>query len=208
MERWRDAVPAILISWYSGMEGGHALADLLVGRVTPSGRLPCAFPADAADLPDFDRWAREVEYGRFHGQQHHDHTGRPPAYPLGWGLSYTQFEYGTPSVTENGDQIEVTVDVTNTGTCDAIDVVQCYAEAPKSKVERPQRWLVGFACVPVESGDTTSVRIDVPVRTLAHWDEKKADLVVEPTQYDLVVAPHAAADGMRTSIKIKKTRTV
>lgn len=208
MERWRSAVPAILISWYSGMEGGHALADLLVGRVTPSGRLPCAFPVDAADLPDYDRWAREVEYGRFHGQQHHDHTGRPPAYPLGWGLSYTEFEYGAPRAAENADQLEVTVDVTNVGTSDAIEVVQCYAEAPVSKVERPKRWLVGFTRVPIEAGDTASVRIDVPLRTLAHWDAKRDDLVVEATTYDLVVAPHAAADGVRTSIKIKKARTV
>jgi beta-glucosidase len=111
-------------------------------------------------------------------------------------------------VTENGDQLEVTADVTNVGACDGIEVVQCYAEAPASKVERPRRWLVGFTCVPVEAGDTTSVRIDVPVRTLAHWDDKRENLVVEPTQYDLVIARNAGADGMMTSIKIKKTRTV
>ncbi len=70
-ERWRDAIPAIVVAWYSGMEGGHALADVVLGRDGPSGRLPCAFPVDEHDLPPFDRQAHHVEYGPFHGQQHH-----------------------------------------------------------------------------------------------------------------------------------------
>ncbi len=90
--RWQDAIPAIVVAWYAGMEGGHALADVLFGRVNPTGRLPCAFPADEADLPPFDRDARHVEYGLFHGQRHLDRIGRPAAFPLGWGLSFTSFE--------------------------------------------------------------------------------------------------------------------
>jgi len=207
-ERWREAVPAIVVPWYSGMEGGHALADVLLGNVTPSGRLPCAFPVDAGDLPPFDLHARRVEYGLFHGQQHHDHVGRPPAFPLGWGLSYTEFAYGRPGATLDDESIEVVLDLMNTGDRDGIEVVQCYASAPHSSVERPRRWLVGFDAVPVEAGATTRVRLRVPLTNLAYWDEAHSGFVVEATRYDLVVTPHASSDGVPVGIEVDETKTI
>ena len=138
-ERWRHAVPAIVVAWYSGMEGGHALADVLLGRVTPSGRLPCAFPVDDADLPPFDRHARHVEYGRYHGSSTSTLSGGALAFPLGWGLSYTEFRYGPLAVTVGPDHLGVDLEVTNEGRRGGTEVVQCYAEAPESSVERPAR---------------------------------------------------------------------
>lgn len=201
-ERWRDRVPAIVVAWYSGMEGGRALADVLLGREAPSGRLPCAFPIDEGDLPPFDRQAHHVEYGLYHGQQHHDHVGRPPAFPLGWGLTYTEFEHGPPAATVGGDGIDVELDITNVGARAGADVVQCYAEAPDSDVERPRRWLVGFQRVALEPGASTRVSIRVPVETLASWDETGDRFVVEGTRYDLVVAPHAASPGQTVSVDV------
>ena len=201
-ERWREAVPAIVIAWYSGMEGGRALADILLGQAEPSGRLPCAFPVEERDLPPFDRQAHHVEYGRFHGQQHHDHVGRPPAYPLGWGLSYTAFRHGPPELTVRDDHVEISVDVTNTGARPGADVVQCYASAPDSTIERPRRWLIGFQRVPLDPGATTRASIRVPLDRLAHWDESRDHFVVEGTRYDLVVAPHATDTGQSVSAEI------
>jgi beta-glucosidase len=203
-ERWRDAVPAIAVTWYSGMEGGRALADILLGRVEPSGRLPCAFPVDERDLPPFDRQAHHVEYGLFHGQQHHDHVGRPPAYPLGWGLSYTDFRYGPPELAVCDDHLDVNVEVTNTGRRSGAEVVQCYAAAPGSSVERPRRWLVGFQRVPLDAGASAQVSIRVPFERLAYWDESRDGFVVEATQYQLVVAPHAADPGQSVSAEISE----
>jgi beta-glucosidase len=88
MERWRHSVPGILVLWYPGMEGGHALADVVLGKKGPTGRLPFAIPTSADHLPTFDPDATVVEYGEFHGQALLDHLGVPAAYPYGFGLTY------------------------------------------------------------------------------------------------------------------------
>ena len=88
MERWRQAVPAILILWYAGMEGGHALAEVLLGKHKPTGKLPFTIPISEKHLPPFDPTADEVEYGPLHGQALLDHLGVEPAFPYGFGLTY------------------------------------------------------------------------------------------------------------------------
>ncbi len=88
MERWRHSVPAILVLWYPGMEGGHALADILLGHEKPTGRLPFAIPTSADHLPPFDPAASVVDYGELHGQALLDHLGAPAAYPYRFGLTY------------------------------------------------------------------------------------------------------------------------
>jgi hypothetical protein len=88
MERWRHAVPAILILWYPGMEGGHAFADILLGRARPTGRLPFAVPISEDHLPPFDPDAVRIDYGPLHGQRLLDHLGVEAAYPFGFGLNY------------------------------------------------------------------------------------------------------------------------
>ena len=93
MEAWRHAVPAILMLWYPGQEGGHALADILTGKVNPSGRLPCTFPASADQLPFFDRDATAITYDLWHGYRKLLRDGNAPAFPFGFGLSYTTFAH-------------------------------------------------------------------------------------------------------------------
>ena len=97
IEAWRARVPAILMLWYPGMEGGHALADVLLGRVNPSGRLPCAFPARAEDLPFFDRDATAITYDRWHGYRKLEREGVAAAFPFGFGLSYTSLHLQRPA---------------------------------------------------------------------------------------------------------------
>jgi beta-glucosidase len=102
MEDWREQVPGLLIAWYSGMEGGHALVDVLLGRVVPARRLPFSIPTSEQHLPAFDRNATAVTYDHWHGQRLVDKLGVPAAYPLGYGLSYASFELGEPAVWAGG----------------------------------------------------------------------------------------------------------
>ena len=118
-EAWRHRVPALLMLWYPGMEGGHALADVLTGATNPSGRLPCTFPARAEDLPFFDRNATKITYDLWHGYRKLERDGATPAFPFGFGLSYTTFDYAGLKLARTeldaSGTLEATVEVTNAG---------------------------------------------------------------------------------------------
>jgi beta-glucosidase len=194
MESWRAAVPAILMLWYPGMEGGHALADLLFGKAAPSGRMPFVTPRDASQLPRFDRDATRVTYDLWHGYRKLDRDGAEPAFPFGFGLSYTDFRYEAVSVDRDEvratDSITVSVAVHNTGPRDAEEVVQLYAEPVGSAIERARRELCGFARIAVPAGETRTAEIPLAIRSLAWFDETRDDFAVEPIAYDLVAARH------------------
>jgi beta-glucosidase len=193
-EAWRGQVPAIVMLWYPGMEGGHALADVLLGRVNPGGRLPCSFPASPADLPFFDRETEEITYDLWHGYRKLARDGANPAFPFGYGLSYTSFEWANLRLASDqlgrDDTLEVTVDLTNTGAVAGDEVVQLYITVPGSKVERAPRELKAFKRVSLAAGETRSVNLKVPVGKLAYYDEA-AGWVVEPGAYELSAARHA-----------------
>jgi beta-glucosidase len=164
---WIDAVPAVVQAWYGGAEAGPGLADVLLGTVNPSARLPFSVPVDEADLPPFDRDATTFRYDRWHGWWHLARTGTKPAFPFGFGLSYTTFglESADASVADGVVSIEVTV--RNTGDRDGADVVQIYAELPDPDA---QRRLVGFARVEVPAGAAAKAELAVPVERLATRD--------------------------------------
>jgi beta-glucosidase len=168
MEEWRHDVPAIVIAWYSGMEGGAALADILLGTTEPSGRLPFTVPRDEADLPPFDKNATMVTYNRWHGQRLLDRDGKQAAYPLGFGLAYTSFTIDDVQVAldPNGELLQVSATVENTGARPGGHVVQVYATRP----EPGDRFLVGFARAHVNPADRVSVAIEVPLDRLATWE--------------------------------------
>jgi beta-glucosidase len=166
MEAWRHDVPAILLAWYPGMEGGAALADVLLGAREPGGRLPFAVPRDAADLPPFDKDAATVTYDRWHGQRLLDRTGTAAAYPLGFGLSYTSFAVGDIAAAVDGDVLSVRAAVTNTGDRPGGHVVQAYATRPAGP-DGVDRFLVGFTRVEAAPGERVPVAIDVPLHRLA-----------------------------------------
>jgi beta-glucosidase len=188
MEAWRQQVPAILLGWYSGMEGGAALADVLLGDREPGGRLPCVIPRDGADLPPFDRDATTVTYDRWHGQRLLDRTGTPAAYPLGFGLSYTSFALSDASATVDGDVLTVRATVTNIGDRPGGHVVQAYVTRPDP--DGPDRFLVGFTRVEVAPGERVPTTIEVPLRRLAVRAGGGWRLPAGPHRID--VAGHAA----------------
>ncbi|GAB3615660.1 glycoside hydrolase family 3 C-terminal domain-containing protein [Okibacterium endophyticum] len=187
---WRNDVEAVLLTYFGGQEYGNAVADILSGDREPGGRLPTTWPVAQADLPVFDvtpadgvlRYDEDVHIGYRAWLRH---TAQP-AYPFGFGLGYTSWALGEPSVTGFGadDTTTVSVPVTNTGDRAGKQVIQVYAERAESTVDRPVRWLVGFAPVRAEPGQTQTVRVSVPRRMLAHWQD---GWQYEPGEYELRV---------------------
>ena len=167
MDDWRQDVPSILLAWYAGMEGGAALADVLLGRSEPGGRLPFVVPRSEADLPPFDKNATSVAYDRWYGQRLLDRDGKEPAYPLGFGLSYTSFAIRDVDVDlgRDSEALRIHATVENTGTRRAGHVVQVYATRPESG----ERFLVGFARTDVAPGEQTPVTVHVPLERLSAW---------------------------------------
>ena len=191
---------AILMAWYFGMEGGHALARVLFGDVNPSGKMPLTTPKDEAQLPDFDEFADRTEYGPYHGYTLFDRKGYEPAFPFGYGLSYTTYEYGnlevlTPKVSPDG-RVEVRVDVTNSGKRAGEEVVQLYVGFSRSKVERPVKLLRGFDKVPLAPGETKAVTLSVPVKDLAWFNPETSSWQIEPMTYEVLVGPSSRREDL------------
>ncbi|RXJ74056.1 hypothetical protein CS022_05285 [Veronia nyctiphanis] len=118
-ENWRHKVPAIVMAWYAGEQGGHAIADILFGEVNPSGKLPCSFPRCTDDLPYFSKNTRFIRYEYLHGYRHLEHHHYDPAYAMGFGLSYTSYQYSnlclSSSTLKPDEAVTVSVDIENTG---------------------------------------------------------------------------------------------
>ena len=154
---WLESVPAALMVWYPGSEGGHAFADVLLGHVEPGGRLPFAIPRAESDLVDFHADADVATYGLLHGQWHLDATGTEAHLPFGFGLGYTDFALDGARL--DGDGIFATV--TNSGPRAGATVVQVYGGVPDSAYERPQKRLMGFAKVRLDAGAEATVEVPV-----------------------------------------------
>jgi beta-glucosidase len=196
MEAWRERVPAILMAWYPGMEGGHALADILLGKVNPSGKLPCVFPKSPSQLPYFDKNANAIEYGYYHGYRLMDKNGEEPAFSFGFGLSYTSFAYSdlkvSPEKTSADGSVRVSVDITNTGQLAGEEVAQLYVGYPASAVDRPRKELKGFARVAILPGETRQVAFELPAQRLAYYDEENERWAVEAGEYVVYAGPSSS----------------
>ncbi|NIZ92842.1 glycoside hydrolase family 3 protein [Kineococcus rubinsiae] len=190
-EAWRHDVPAVLMMWYAGMEGGHALADVLTGAQNPSGRLPYSIPTSEDHLPAFDKDARAITYDRWHGQRLLDRLGVPAAYPHGFGLSYTTFRLDGVEVQEAGGVPVVRASVTNTGARDGHHVVQVYGRRTDG-LRDGETLLVGFAAVEVAAGTTAEVAVPVTLAALGAWNPRTTALE-PPTAADVVLEVGAHA---------------
>jgi beta-glucosidase len=189
---WDGSVPAILEGWLLGQAGGSALADVLFGQVNPSGRLAETIPLKLADHPsylDFPGENGHVRYGEgLHvGYRGFDAREQEVAYPFGFGLSYTTFEYGRPSATVTDAGIEVRLPVTNTGGRDGREVVQVYVSVPGSAVRRAPRELKAFANVAIAAGQTADVTLSIARDDLAYWETRLGRWVVEGGAYHCAV---------------------
>lgn len=214
---WKSRPDAILLAWQGGQEGGHAAADVLSGRVNPSGKLPMTFPVQLSDHASNANFPLEgepinflnllmgeaikpkaeqvrnrdftrYEEGIFVGYRHFDKAGLQVSYPFGYGLSYTQFAYSNLEVETEADTILVTVEVQNTGAQPGQDIVQIYVSRPESGTEHPPQELKAFAKTPeLEPGATTTLKFHVPVADLQYWDEQQRKWTLETGIYQLKV---------------------
>ena len=187
VEEWREQANAILMGFYAGMEGGTALAKLLFGAVSPSGKLPFTIARDAADYPFFDRDATEIDYGYWHGYTKFDHERIVPRYAFGHGLSYAMFGYRALNARVSGEGIALTVAVTNDGDCVAEEVVQAYVGAPGCEAVQPVKLLRGFERVRLEPGETKVVRLSIARDTLRWRDPVTHQWRLEPGHYRVMV---------------------
>ncbi|MCP9786642.1 beta-glucosidase family protein [Cyanobium sp. N5-Cardenillas] len=202
-EAWRQRVPGLLLLWYPGQRGGEALADVLLGRVSPSGRMPYAVPTDASHLPPFDPRARRITYDLWHGYRRLGRHRHPAAFPFGFGLSYSSFSHSDPEAQQLPGALELTVTVANTGTMDAAEVVQIYAEPPGQAVERPRRSLVGFRRLSLQPGQSERVAIEIPLRRLAWFDASRDAFLLEGGPHRLIVARHAEDRGIGVDLTLE-----
>ncbi|HYF75571.1 MAG TPA: glycoside hydrolase family 3 C-terminal domain-containing protein [Symbiobacteriaceae bacterium] len=199
---WADQVPAVVQAWYSGMEGGHAIADVLLGAVNPSGRLPVTFPGRLADTPAYHTFPgrREVVYGEsiFVGYRWYDLRGLDVAYPFGHGLSYTSFAYSDLTVAPDGSQVSVRV--TNTGTMAGKETVQLYVSDPEASLPRPPQELKAFAKVALAPGESATVAFALDERAFAFYDPSVKRWVVEPGVFRIRVG--ASARDVRAEAEV------
>lgn len=180
-------------SWFNGSEGGNALADVLVGNVNPSGKLPWTMPKSLEDSPAHATNSfpgdQEVSYdeGILVGYRWFDTKKIEPLYPFGYGISYTDFQFSGVKADKNsyklGDTITVTTTVKNTGKMKGKEVVQVYISKPESKVERAAKELKGFKKPEIAAGSSKTVTIEVPVKELAYYDVASKSWKVEPGKY-------------------------
>ncbi|KAL4736109.1 glycoside hydrolase superfamily [Aspergillus similis] len=203
MEEWKDKVPALVVSWYAGCEGGNGLMDVLTGRVPASGRLPFAIPTGEVHLPYFDINATKIKYDRWFGQALLDRLGVRPAYPLGFGLSYTTFLASNLRVGDLGsisdrECLDVHATVTNTGAYPGRYVAQVYGCT--SLPDFPSRVLLGFRVVDLDVGEEAEVSVSASLRPLQKWSNGRFSLRCE----DMVVEfasfagdPHALRRSCR-----------
>lgn len=188
----QDNVDAILNVWFGGSEAADAICDVVFGDVAPSGRLTMTFPRTTGQLPMY---------------YNHLNTGRPvpegtkefrkyasnwldvvndPLYPFGYGLSYTTFSYGKPSVTGSGRSFKATVAVTNTGSRDACEVVQLYMHDPVASIARPVKELKGFRRIMLKAGESKQVTFDITEKDLSYYDAE-GNTVFEPGKFDIML---------------------
>ena len=182
---------AIVQAWYPGQAGGTAIADVVLGRYNPAGRLPVTFYRGTADLPEFSNYAMA-------GRTYRHFAGKP-LYPFGHGLSFTRFTYANLEMSPAGDGALIAdVDITNAGTRDGDEVVQLYARVPQPFARSEQPSLCGFDRISLKSGETKRVRINVPATALRRWSEKEKGYI-RPTGEWTFAAGASSADLRQTA---------
>jgi beta-glucosidase len=195
--RLAETIPAILMAWYPGTEGGTALADVLFGDESPSGKLPVTYPRTIGQVPIYYNHlpsGRPTTENRY-TLRYIDEDVRP-LFPFGWGLGYTSFSYGQAAAAKlqlgPGESLEVSVNVTNTGSRPGKEVVQLYTRDPVASRSRPVRELKAFEKVEIQPGKTRKVVLRVPVERLGfHLDD--GTYVVEPGEIQFYVGGNSLA---------------
>ena len=203
---------AMLMSWFNGSEGGNAIADVLLGNVNPSGKLPLTFPVSLSDSPAYalatfpgDNNA-DYKEGSLVGYRWFETKIIKPLFSFGFGLSYTQFSYSTIKTNKekyrSDETIEISLELKNTGKRDGDEVVQLYVHRTNSKVEWPAKELKSFSRVTLKSGETKKVTLSVPVSQLRYWDVKSKDWRLENGEIQLMIGTSSSDIRLNKTIEI------
>jgi beta-glucosidase len=213
MTRWIDKVPALLHAWYPGQEGGAALAQILFGDYSPSGKLPASFERRWEDNPTFHSYypksGKRVTYseGIFLGYRHYDRSAVKPLFPFGFGLSYTTFEYGdlkiSPASASIGAPVTITFKVKNTGSREGAEVAELYIGDSHSRVPRPVKELKGFAKVQLKPGEAKRVTITVDQRAFSYYDINTNAWKTEPGDFAILVGSSSEQIELRGEFTLK-----
>lgn len=196
MDGWLDKIPAVIEALYPGQEGGNALADILFGDISPSGKLPLTFPKKWEDTPVYMTYPghKEDAYyteGILVGYRYYDKKKIEPLFPFGFGLSYTSFEFSNLRLSENNisgnDSLNVEVTIKNTGKIEGDEVVQLYISDKKSTVEREEKSLKGFKRVHLVPGESIVLNFVIDKSSLAFYDVNSKSWVVEPGEFEVLI---------------------
>ncbi|MBO4443104.1 MAG: glycoside hydrolase family 3 C-terminal domain-containing protein [Bacteroidaceae bacterium] len=171
---------AILQAWYPGEEGGNAVASVLYGTYNPGGRLPVTFYASTDQLPDFEDYSMKGRTYRYMTDK--------PLYPFGYGLSYSSFKYGKAKLRKDGDNVYVTVKVTNTSKLDGDEVVQLYLRRP-GDTEGPSHALRGFKRVSIPAGNSVDVEFELTPESFEWFDTGHNVMATMPGKYEILYGP-------------------
>ena len=231
---WKHLPDAILLAWQPGMEGGAAIADVLSGKVCPSGRLASTFPMEYFDIPSSKNFPyayapapavrgpfssgskaprKDVDYVRYEediwvGYRYFQTAGVEVSYPFGYGLSYTSFSFGKPVVKAVADGFEASITVTNTGSVAGKEVVQLYVSAPASELDKPARELKGFAKTALLApGESQTVTIKVDNYSLASFCEKSSAWVSDSGSYTVLFGSNVEDIKAQGVYKLKKAQS-
>ncbi len=229
---WKTLPDAILCAWQPGQEGGDAIADVLTGKVNPSGKLPMTFPVNymdhlsslnfpqgnerkpfsffggpAAEVENLDY--TEYEEGIWVGYRHFNTHGVDVSYPFGYGLSYTTFEYSKLTVKANADgSFTATVNVTNTGNTAGKEVVELYVTAPAGGLEKPERELKAFAKTKnLAPGESQTLSFSVSAYELASFNEEANQYETAAGEYKVIAAKNALCNSQTATFKVKNAST-
>jgi beta-glucosidase len=220
---WLDQVPALLQNWYPGQEGGRAVAEVLFGARSPEGKLPISFERRWQDNPTHDYYDAPphppgthptVHYGEglFVGYRWYtSHPGKPqPLFPFGYGLSYTSFAFSglkvTPASAHEGDTVQVSFDVRNTGSRAGAEVAQVYVSDPSATVERPERELKAFQKVNLAPGQSRRVTLKLDRRAFAYYSPDHNDWKVDPGRFVIRVGDASNHTPLAADLTLEKAR--
>ncbi len=192
IDEWKDSVTSILMSYYSGMEGGTALAKVIFGDVNPSAKIPFVIPKTESDVPQVDWDANEITYDYYHGYAKLDKENIEPSLPYGFGLSYTTFETSEADFSKTENEIVASCVVANTGDCDGDEVVQLYVGFKNSAVDRPVKVLRGFERVTVKAGEKKTVSISCPIERLKWYNPDTNQWELEDMEYEVYIGTSSA----------------
>jgi beta-glucosidase len=208
---WIDQARAVLLAWLPGEEGPDALAEVIFGKVAPSGRLPVTFPARLEDNPSFPFYPggdqSHYDEGLFIGYRHYDKAGVAPAFAFGHGLTYTRFNYAdlaAPMQATTGQPVSVSVRISNIGAREGQETVQLYIHPHAPSQPRPVKELKGFSKVRLQPGESKTVNFELTAQDFSFFDADSDRWRLEDGAYDILIGASAADLKLNTTVKLSQ----